>query len=179
LVDVRLDLPQEWAKDRRCRKRCGVPTEIRSGTRPDLVLEMLWEKGDLLPHAWVTGDDEMGRSSRFRADLRALEERSLLAIPSHTTIRDRDGEEPAWSGQGGWPKRAFEPVQTWAKAPPPAARRRIEGRGGERSPLIVELLLPVKHPSGAIAGGIGARGPDGASDQGMPSACPKRSGSGG
>src|SRR4051812_38925502 len=74
LVDVRLYLPKSWAKDRARRKRCGIPKAARYRTRHELALEMLRQTGPLLPHAWVTGDDEMGRSSRFRAELRGLDE---------------------------------------------------------------------------------------------------------
>lgn len=101
---------------------------------------MLREKGELLPHAWITGDDEMGRSSRFRATLRGLGERYLLAVPSNTTIRDLDGEWSAGSGPGRRPKRPFEQVRIWALAQPPQAWRGIEVRGGERGPLVVEVL---------------------------------------
>jgi SRSO17 transposase len=139
LVDVRLYLPQEWAKDRTRRKRCGVPKAIRYRTRHELTLEMLRETGPLLPHAWVTGDDERGRSSRFRAELRRLGEHYLLAVPSNTTIRDLEGEAPEWSGRGPHPKRAFEQVRPWALSLPPEAGRRIEGRDGEGGPLVVEL----------------------------------------
>ena len=65
LVDVRLYLPKAWAVDRARRKRCGVPKSARYRTRHELALEMLRETGPLLPHAWVTGDDEMGRCSWF------------------------------------------------------------------------------------------------------------------
>jgi SRSO17 transposase len=140
LVDVRLYLPKEWAADRKRRKRCGVPKAARYQTRHELALEMLREKGELLPHAWITGDDEMGRSSRFRTNLGGLGERYLLAVPSNTTIRDLDGEGPAGSGPGRRPKRPFEQVRIWALAQPPQAWRRLEVRGGERGPLVVELL---------------------------------------
>ena len=70
LADVRLYLNEEWAKDRRRRKSCGVPREIRFRTRHALALEMLAEHGKSLPHAWIAGDDETGRSSAFRRDLR-------------------------------------------------------------------------------------------------------------
>src|SRR3954454_16835851 len=66
LVDVRLYLPQEWAKDRPRRNQAGVPKAICFRIRHQLALEMLDQRGALLPHAWVTGDDEMGRSSWFR-----------------------------------------------------------------------------------------------------------------
>jgi hypothetical protein len=43
---------------------------------------------NLLPHAWVAGDDEMGRCSRFRQELRSRHGRYLLAVPSNTAVRD-------------------------------------------------------------------------------------------
>ena len=101
---------------------------------------MLKETGPLLPHGWVTGDDEMGRSSRFRAELRRLNERYLLAVPSNTTVRDRNGAVPEWSGRGPHPKRAFEPARAWSKSLPQGAWRRIEVGDGERGPQFVELV---------------------------------------
>src|SRR4051812_15578421 len=100
LVDVRLYLPKAWATDRVRRKRCGIPKAVRYRTRHDLALEMLKETGPLLPHGWVTGDDEMGRSSRFRAELRRLKEHYLLAVPSNTTVRDLEGAVPERGGRG-------------------------------------------------------------------------------
>jgi SRSO17 transposase len=140
LVDVRLYLPSAWAKDRARRKRCGVPKSARYRTRHELALEMLRETGPLLPHAWVTGDDEMGRSSRFRAELRRLDEPYLLAVPSNTTVRDLDGTVPQWSGRGPHPKRAFEQVRAWSMARPAGAWRRIQVGDGERGPQFVELV---------------------------------------
>ena len=139
LVDVRLYLPKAWAKDRARRKRCGIPKAVRYRTRHELALEMLKETGPLLPHGWVTGDDEMGRSSRFRAELRRLKERYLLAVPSNTTVRDLDGAVPEWVGRGPHPKRAFEQVRAWSKSLPEGAWRRIEVGDGERGPLLVEM----------------------------------------
>lgn len=140
LVDVRLYLPKAWATDRARRKRCGIPKAVRYRTRHELALEMLREAGPLLPHGWITGDDEMGRSSRFRAELRHLEEHYLLAVPSNTTIRDLEGPAPEWRGRGPHPKRAFEQVRAWADARPATAWRRIELGDGERGPLVVELV---------------------------------------
>jgi SRSO17 transposase len=140
LVDVRLYLPKAWAKDRVRRKRCGIPEAVRYRTRHELALEMLAETGPLRPHGWVTGDDEMGRSSRFRAELRRLHEPYLLAVPSNTTVRDLDAEAPEWGGRGRRPKRAFEQVRAWAASLPPGAWRRVEVRDGERGPKVVELV---------------------------------------
>src|SRR3954452_9444322 len=140
LVDVRLYLPKAWAKDRARRKRCGIPESVRYRTRHELALEMLRETGPLLPHGWVTGDDEMGRSSRFRAELRRLKERYLLAVPSNTTVRDLEGAVPEWVGRGPHPKRSFEQVRAWSKSLPEGAWRRIEVGDGERGPQFVELV---------------------------------------
>jgi SRSO17 transposase len=140
LVDVRLYLPKSWARDRARRKRCGIPRAVRYRTRHELALEMLKETGPLLPHGWVTGDDEMGRSSRFRAQLRRRTERYLLAVPSNTTVRDLEGEAPGWRGRGPHPKRAFEQVRAWAGSLPAGAWRRIEVGDGERGPQFVDLV---------------------------------------
>jgi SRSO17 transposase len=141
LVDVRLYLPKGWAKDRARRKRCGIPKAVRYRTRHELALEMLDETGPLLPHGWVAGDDEMGRSSRFRAELRRRQEQYLLAVPSNTTVRDLEAEPPEGSGRGRPPKRAFEQVRAWIGALPPGAWRRIEVGAGERGPKVVELVM--------------------------------------
>src|SRR3954468_5391370 len=140
LVDVRLYLPKAWAKDRARRQRCGIPKAARYRTRHELALEMLRQTGPLLPHAWVTGDDEMGRSSRFRAELRRLDEPYLLAVPSNTTVRDLEGAVPEYSGRGPHPRRAFEQVRARSKALPAGAGRRIQGGDGERGPQFVELV---------------------------------------
>jgi len=107
LCDVRLYLPEDWARDKKRLRKCGVPKDIRFQTRHELAQSMLTERGHLLPHAWVTGDGEMGRSSRFRVWLRSHGERYLLAVPSNTTIRDLEAKPPVWSGIGAKPKRKY------------------------------------------------------------------------
>ena len=44
-MDVRLYLNKEWAKDKKRRKKCGVPSDVRFQTRHSLALEMLAEHG--------------------------------------------------------------------------------------------------------------------------------------
>jgi hypothetical protein len=55
---------------------------------------MLDESGGHLPHGWVAGDDEMGRSSGLRAGLRGRGERYLVCVPSNTLVRDLDVPPP-------------------------------------------------------------------------------------
>jgi SRSO17 transposase len=138
LVDVRLYLPKEWAHDRQRRTKAGVPKEIRFRTRHELALEMLDERGALLPHAWISGDDEMGRSSWFRQQLRARGEHYLLAVPSNTLVRDLRAPDPPYSGHGRRPRVPFVRVDAWCAALPESAWETIEVRDGEKGPLIVQ-----------------------------------------
>ena len=101
LVDFRLYLPKEWATDRKRCTKAGVPKTVRVQTRHEQALEMLAERGPQLPPAWVTGDDEMGRSSDFRQKLRGRNEHYVPAVPSNTLIRDREAEPPRTRAGGG------------------------------------------------------------------------------
>ena len=108
--------------------------------RHDLALEMLKTNGGNLPHQWIAGDDEMGRSSRFRRDLRALDEQYLLDVPSNTNIRDIEVEPPAYSGRGRLPKQPFQRVDTWRDSLDKGAWTRINVRDGEKGPLVLEIV---------------------------------------
>jgi len=138
LVDTRLYLPKEWTRDRKRCRRAGIPKEVRFCIRHALALDMLREHRAALPHAWVAGDDEMGRNSGFREELRRLNERYLLAVPSNTLVRDLDAAPPPYGGSGQPPKVPFQradgrmkTVKNWA---------RIEVRPGEKGPLVVEAV---------------------------------------
>ena len=140
LADMRLYLPKDWAKDKARRKKCGVPRQIRYQTRHELALDMLKNNGKYLPHAWIAGDDEMGRSSRFRRDLRALDEQYLLAVPSNINIRDMEAEPPAYSGYGQPPKQPFQRVDIWSDSLDKKDWTRIDVRDGEKKPLVLEIV---------------------------------------
>ncbi len=140
LVNTRLYLPTEWTKDRRRGKAAGVPKETKFRTRHQLALEMLGECGTQLPHSWVAGDDEMGRSSRFRSDLRGRGERYLLAVPSNTLVRDLDVPPPPYTGRGRRPMSPFLRLDRWCVALPENAWTRVDVRDGEKGPLVVEVV---------------------------------------
>lgn len=141
IVDVRLYLPQEWTQDRKRCRQAGIPKEQRRHrTRHDLALEMLDQRSAELPHAWIAGDDEMGRSSRFRKDLRARDERYLLAVPSNTTIRDLEAQPPEYGGRGRRPVPPFQQVQVWVAALPSRVWTSQEVRPGEKGPLTLEVV---------------------------------------
>jgi SRSO17 transposase len=139
-----LYLPKDWASDRRRRRKCHIPREVKFKTRHALCLEMLDESGHLLPHGWIAGDDEMGRSSDFRRELRERDERYLLAVPSNTLIRDltadgleRDAPEHAASGVPR--KSPFQRVDKYRAALPESAWTFVDVRDGEKGPLTAEI----------------------------------------
>jgi SRSO17 transposase len=140
LVDFRLFLPKDWAKRKRRRAKAGVPEEVRFQTRHELMLEMLDEHGAVLPHGWIAGDDELGRSSWFRQQLRGRGERYLLAVPSNTLVRDLKATAPP-STPGGRPRQVpFTRVERWCAAVPDKAWQTIEVRAGEKGPLTVQAV---------------------------------------
>jgi SRSO17 transposase len=143
LVDMRLYLSKEWAKDRKRRKKSGIPKQVRYQTRHELALDMLEEKGDVLPHAWITGDDEMGRPAWFRRELSSAGEQYLLAVPSNTTIRDLEAEAPPYSGRGAPRKPSFKQVRNWCQSLLDEAWTQVEVRDAEKGPLVLEV---VKRP---------------------------------
>ena len=141
LVDMRLYLPKEWTKDRPRLRAAGVPRqERRFRTRHELALEMLQSKGPLLPHAWIAGDDEMGRPAWFRRKLADRGERYLLAVPSNTTIRDLEAEPPAYRGHGRRPKVPFQQLGKWCESLPANAWTRLKVRDGTKGPIEVEIV---------------------------------------
>ena len=140
LVDMRLYLPKEWTKDRKRRKKAGIPKEVRYRTRHQLCLEMLENHGKQLPHSWIAGDDEMGRPYWFRRRLNELTERYLLAVPSNTLVRDLDVDPPEYSGRGRQPKRPWIRVDRWVQSLAEKDWTVIDVRDGAKGPLIVEAV---------------------------------------
>ena len=139
LVDVRLFVPKSWANSRKRRKKAGVPKDIRFRTRHELIVEMLDERGRSLPHAWISGDDELGRCSWFRRELQERREGYLLAVPSNTLIRDLKAPEPPYSGHGRRPQAPFTRVDHWCAALPEHAWQTIDVRDGEKGPVVVQV----------------------------------------
>ena len=140
LLDFRLYLPREWGRDPQRRRECHVPEEVRYHTRPEQCLEMLDQWRAQVPHGWVTGDDELGRHTRFRHDLRERGERYVLGVPCTTTMRDLETPLPAYQGRGRRPKAPWQSVTAWRKALNPHAWRRLTVRDGEKGPVAIEMV---------------------------------------
>jgi len=140
LLDFRLSLPEEWARDEQRRQECHVPPEVRYHTRHEQCLEMLDAWGAQVPHGWVTGDDELGRHTRFRHDLRERGERSVLGVPCTTTMRDLEAPLPEYAGRGRRPKAPWQSVTEWRKSLLADAWTHLTVRDGEKGPVEIEMV---------------------------------------
>ena len=140
LLDFRLSLPEDWARDERRRQECHVPPAVQYHTRQEQCLEMLDEWGEHVPHGWVTGDEELGRHTRFRGQLRERGERYVLGVPCTTTMRDVEAPLPEYQGRGRRPKAPWQSVTEWRTSLHPTAWRRLTVRDGEKGPVDIEMV---------------------------------------
>jgi hypothetical protein len=107
LLDFRLALPEERARDEQRRQECHIPPEVRYQTRHEQCLEMIDEWAEQVSHGWVTGDDELGRHTRFRQALRG-EAGAKIAFGILIPLWCRRGVKttpiavPNAAGESGW-----------------------------------------------------------------------------
>ena len=141
LCDFRLYLSEEWAKDRERREQAGVPRTVKFQTRHTQALEMILSRRKMLPHAWITADDEFGKVGHFRRDLHDVGEHYVLAIPSNITARVLDNKEIPRCGPGGPTARPFVSVTSLRAQLPANAWQRIDVRDGEKGPLLVNVAI--------------------------------------
>jgi SRSO17 transposase len=114
-LDRRLFLPEDWAKDRKRRKKTHVPKDVVFQRKHEMALDMLERDCPQVPHRWVAGDDEFGRSAEFRAKLRERGEGYVLDVPRDTRVRDLERKPPR-----GRRVADFERADEWLARQPPS-----------------------------------------------------------
>jgi SRSO17 transposase len=142
----RLYLPEEWAQDRRRRKRAAVPPEVVFLRKWQIALEEIDALlAEDLPPAPVVADAGYGAATEFRD---AITERGLsyaLAIKGNTSVWP-PGMEPLppklWTGRGRPPKRVrrdphHKPVSAreLAAALPKRAWKTVRWREGTKGTM--------------------------------------------
>jgi SRSO17 transposase len=145
-IDWRLYLPQVWAKDRRRRKKAGVPTAVKFLTKPQIALEQLQAaKAAGVPVGIVLADAGYGNETAWREALDEMELEYCVGVQSVTTV---------WAaGTGPVPPKAKNqigrPVTRWqrvagstplrvkrvAETLPPQRWRTVRWRAGTNQPL--------------------------------------------
>jgi SRSO17 transposase len=145
-IDWRLYLPEEWAKDRRRRKKAGVPTAVKFLTKPDIALEQLRAaKAAGVSIGIVLADAGYGNETAWREALDEMELEYCVGVQSVTTVW------PAGTGPVA-PKaknKTGRPATRWQRVPgstplsvkrlaetlPPQRWRTVCWREGTNEPL--------------------------------------------
>lgn len=155
VIDGDLYLPKEWTKDKPRMKRAGVPKgKQKYRTRHEICLELLDRYGDLMPHQWITGDDELGRPAEFRRELHRRNEQYLLAVPCNTKVADLESDPPQYTGHGRRPVRSSVRVDKWVSEQPASLWKEIDIRDAEKDPLVVEVVTRRIETSKRSKGGV-------------------------
>jgi SRSO17 transposase len=155
LVESRLYLTKEWADDPDRREATHVPDAVRFQERWRIGLDLLDQARATLPGRWVVGDDELGRCSGFRAELRLRRLHYVLDVPCNTLVRALSERRPP-AQPGGKPRLpAFERVDQWLARQPRGRWRNVTIRDGEKGPLRAKVLLATVQTKDED----GARGP--------------------
>lgn len=86
-LDRRLYLPRSWASDLPRRRAAGVPDDVVF--RPDwqLSFEMVRDaRAEGIPHSWLTGDEQFGKSPPLHDWLDELGERYIFELPVRAQV---------------------------------------------------------------------------------------------
>src|SRR5450756_2789222 len=104
----RLYLPQEWAADKKRRRKAGVPKEISFKTKPEIALEQIEAACRAgLPRGVVLMDAGYGCNTDLRTSISALALTYVAGILPNTTVWTSDTAPlppKKWSGKGRPPK---------------------------------------------------------------------------
>jgi SRSO17 transposase len=146
-VAFRLYLPESWIKDRKRRKKTGVPDSIQFQTKPDIALDQIrraCERG--IPQGVVLADAGYGTETTFRTELTKLAMAYVVGIQSTTTVW-KPGEEPkpapARKGNIGRPRKLLQrdtksrpvSVKELARSLPAEAWKKVTWRQGVKRKL--------------------------------------------
>jgi len=104
----RLYLPQEWASDKKRRRKAGVPKEISFKTKPEIALEQIEAACRAgLPRGVVLMDAGYGCNTDLRTSISALALTYVAGILPNTTVWTSETAPlppKKWSGKGRPPK---------------------------------------------------------------------------
>jgi SRSO17 transposase len=147
LLDHQLYLPKDWAKDKKRRRQCYVPKNIRFRTEPQIAVELLrrTQEPGLVKFDWLIADETYGRNGDFLDGLEALWQRYVVEVPVNTTVWTVDPatQVPPASGRGRPPTRAdratVQSVKAIAAELSAGAWQALQVREGACGPLVFQF----------------------------------------
>ena len=120
LIDRRLYLPADWARDADRRREAHVPAETAFATKPKLGLAMLERaRQNGVPFAWITGDSVYGADHTIRRWAERHRRGYVLTVTSQQYLGQR-------------------PVTSWIKRLPRKAWQRLSAGDGAKGPRLYD-----------------------------------------
>ena len=145
-IEFRLYLPEKWAKDRRRRKKAGVPKEVKFLTKPEIALEQIRAaKAGGVGVGIVLADAAYGNDTSWREELSEMELEYCVGVQSVTTVwskgtgplppmpRKKMGRPPTRWRRGAGAKPVS--VKELAESLPARRWRTVEWREGTNTKL--------------------------------------------
>jgi len=88
LIDERIYLPESWIKDKKRRKKCGVPWYVRFKKKSELAWDMIYhaQKKNKVPFGWIGMDGLYGRDSVLRNKIDAQGSIYIADIPNNLGV---------------------------------------------------------------------------------------------
>lgn len=146
-VAYRLYLPEAWTKDRKRRKKTGVPDETQFQTKPEIALDQIRRARERnIPHGVVLADAGYGTDTSFRTALTQMEMTYVMGIMSTVTVwKPGEAPKPAPARQGstGRPRKLLQrddkhqpvSVKQLALSLPDGAWKKVTWRQGVKQKL--------------------------------------------
>ncbi len=147
LLDHQLFLPEDWAKDKKRRKKTGVPDHIRFRTKPQMAIDMYKRTvaNGYVKFDWIAVDSLYGKSGEFLAELEALGQKYVAETSSRITFWTLDPatQIPPYCGEGPRPSKprrdSVRSTTAIAADLPESAWQPVTLREGAKGPLVANF----------------------------------------
>lgn len=150
-LDAQLFLTEEWAADRKRRKKTCVPQQIKFQTKPQIAAEILQRTraAGKVHFDWIVADSLYGESGEFLDALEAASQRYLVEVKKNTLVWTVDpatlpGKTPGPKKRKKLGSYRYHEVRSVAEVRdelPADAWQPLKLREGPHGPLVFEFAV--------------------------------------
>jgi SRSO17 transposase len=150
-LDAQLFLTEDWAADRKRRKKTHVPKEVTFQTKPQIAAEMIrrTQAAGKVRLDWIIADALYGDSGDFLDALEGMPQRYLVEVKKNTLVWTVDpaalpGKTPGPKKRkklGSYRYHEVRSVQEVAAELPADAWQPLKLREGSKGPLVFEFAV--------------------------------------
>jgi SRSO17 transposase len=149
ILDAQLFLTEEWAADKKRRKKTHVPKEVKFQTKPQIAAEMIRRTlaAGKVRFDWITADELYGSSGEFLDAIEELKQRYVVEVRKNIIVFTVDPATLPGAHPGPKQRRKlgcyrYPEAQSVAKVAaslPPEAWHPLLLREGSKGPLVHEF----------------------------------------